>query len=246
MKKFVFIFILALNTISMATITENFEDGYGILDQVSGNGGSYITYNSSEESLDGTFYRSSERDFRYALLGDTINGANSDMAFSTVITPISSNGTNGNHGAVVVGFLNSETWDRVSVVFNYSPTYGNRIFLGYSYDSETKNSDNVSYLNFDFGTTYFIDAYLDSDTSLFSADVYEGIDGTGLCCGNISYVVEGDCYVNALGCGNAERGGVSGYYFDAQIHEISMVVPSPAALPLAALGGLFLRKIRKY
>ena len=247
MKKYLFVvFMVILSSVSTASIwTEDFSGGYGRLDHTSDNGNSYITYNSTYECLDGIFYRSSNRDFRYASLDDTLNGASDNLGFSAVITPISSNGTSGNHGAVVVGFLNSSTWDRVSVTFNYSPNKGNRIFLSYSYESETKNSDDISFLNFDFGKTYFIDAYLNAETSVFSADVYEGIDEKGIFQGNISYAVQGDSFVDALGCGNAERGGVSDYYFDAKINEVSLTVPEPVTISMFALGGIILRRRTK-
>lgn len=246
---------------SLGTIwTETFDDGYGRLSHTTDNGAEKYIWNPSEGVIDGEFVRYSHEnryyDRRYASLGGNYEIQSASFAFSAVFTPTDrswsyysksanigflGDSTGGFPSMLSVGFSNRQT--STFPVNNYFT-----IMTTYSDGSYYTSFNEGVYLDYSWGTTYYIDFLYDNTNHLAYASLYEGISSEGLFIGTISTTVDPskNLYVNGLGLTNGDGNTISQsykYITRGQLEEISLIsIPEPASMLLLLLGGLALRK----
>lgn len=209
--------------------TETFDSGVGRLNQYNGQGDTRFTWDPVNQAIDGTYLRGPSYE-RYALLGDTFTAGSSVLGFSAVITPTSA--AAGNSGASI-GFLNSDTGDnenRFAVIFSNQNGHGLVVWDGVSERS-------TGVLPYELGKSYFVNGLLDGPSGVFSFDLYEGTDATGLPIGSISSPISAalaSTEIDALGLSNRLKALPFGTPLEALVDDISFTIPEPSTLLLLA------------
>jgi hypothetical protein len=235
--------------------TESFDTGVGRLDQTTGNGDALYLWNEAGH-IDGEFVRypheNKTADTRYASLDTVYNVYESTLGFSAVFTPIGRTDTYWGKSAnigfigdvsagyanmVSAGFINrrsgSSTGPRVfAIMINYAEIY----------------DQSEDYLDYSWGTEYFVDFLVDGEDHIVSASLYEGTDQEGVYVGTISMALDptNSLSVYRLGLLNGDGNTISQtspYITWGELDEISLtIVPEPTTLSLFALAGLLLRR----
>lgn len=258
------IFFVLSVSISYAVIwTETFDEGYGRLTNTTDNGAVKYVWNQSEGVIDGEFVRywdgDAHYDRRYASLGSNYNIHSADFAFSAVFTPTDYTWSYWGKSANI-GFVGEATTgypSLLSVAFRNGQYSGLPIkksfciMTTYSDGSYYASENDGAYLDFTWGTTYFIDFLVDSTTHTAFASLYKGTNSSGIYVGTISTILDPskDLYVNGLGLANGNGGTISSdfvYKTWGKLDEISLIaIPEPISFSLLAIGGLSLFRKRK-
>jgi formylglycine-generating enzyme required for sulfatase activity len=211
------------------TWTEGFETGVGRLNRTTGDAATLTLWNEVEQAIDGTTYRTSRVDQRYAPVGPVANPTGT-IGFSAVLQPLSATGTTGIHAEVYVGFFNNGSLNEQNsfhVAFNTAGGSDRVVFIQLYDDNGPLISESQGSLPFSFGTTYFIDARADFSTRVASLALFQGVNATGTPVGTLSIPIPplADFEINGLGVANGHRNDPSNQRpFNFRLHEISLTV----------------------
>lgn len=222
----------------IASWTESFDTGFGLLNRISGSGLDYFAWDSTNQAIQGSFYRAPTYE-RFAVIGNTVNAKDAVMGFSAIVTPLYNGKPSDMNPGAAIGFMNSSDGysdNRYTVVFNGKTS---DIMSGVDEGSTT------SKIPYSVNHTYFVDASLNGPENYFSIDIFEGTDRNGTFLGNITTPIrtEYDMWdLDALGMANRTNSRWTSYMMNMRIDEISYIgdsiatVPVPGALLLSGLG----------
>ena len=233
---------------------EDFDDGVGRFDFVTGPGNADFTYNAGQGAIDAYFERrniaTEQPSRRLALLDRTYTNAD-DVGFSVEWTPLSGAG---GFSWPLLGFFDSATGRDVGVVRvrdnNFSP-YGGTWETSLNWGYLPPNTFNFNATQ-DEGfepwvseETYRLDFYLNGSTNEMSFEVFRLFNSEFVSQGSATWSLPGaEWAFDSVGVGNLLDDQALGGYHVASIDNFAFIpsVPTSGVLLIAGLMGVQRRR----
>lgn len=226
---------------------ETFDTGVGRFQYTEANGDSVFAWNATSSSLDATFSRKRPVDKRYASIPSVQDISLKHCGFSTIVTITGQlPGAESDPASAHFGFMNSagSQWNGflfVEAVIT-RPSEGLKYFILNAGDGTSGGySESAFTIPFEFGTTYFVDAWANGPEGLFHTDFYEGQDARGLYLGSLTIDLNPAIQIGFDALGFSGWGDSQHTIIQANFDNFAFI-PEPGSLALFALAGVAMRK----
>ncbi len=238
---------LVVVSTSEATWMETFDTGVGRFKYYEENGDTVFSWNSLTQSLDATFIRQTPADKRYAII-PTIEDVHSVYyGFSTIIRITGElPGPTSDPASGLFGFMNSAGSELYGCAFIQPvisrPSEGRKEFYirtgGQTTETHRISTETIP---FEFGTTYFVDAFVNGPDDIFQVDFYEGENKNGIYLGTLTVEFAPQSAIGFDAVGFSGMWDSQQTVVEANFDNFAFV-PEPATLLLLSLGAMMLRK----